>query len=538
MHIDVGEAASVRHGTTVHGETLQCSTCVDERGQCMHHVAVDGPADAPGERVAVNESSAPQVAVRRVELFADRWRFVRFGGLAVYGIAYALWFRSHGIIIDRISVIISVTLLLVVAHLGRPWYRWRRVALDLTLYSLMWLAYEETRGAADRLGMPIQVESVRNIDRAMFFGADPPVWLQQRFYSADVVRWYDVVASVVYYTHFVVPVAVIVVLWIADRRGWIRLMCRFATILAIACISFIVLPTAPPWMAAGGDRRLRFDALEPLARPAGRGWRHLGLDAFFHAWETGRDWVNRVAAMPSLHAGFSLMVVLVFWPQLRRRGWRLLALGYPLVMGVALVYLAEHYVIDVLAGWALVLGTFWAWGRIEAGRRGRRANEARRHLGIETSDGPATVVDGPALLAGRRRVFVSDEIVRAAVDAEHALHDASLETLTELIDEFDAGRTWLVTDSVSASLSPDADEAADRAEAVAAVWRMVDRVPVARRHRAETPGERAQRVMGNEVVREIAGFGDPRPYPTVGGDEPAGRPTGDPVGHDMTEEMV
>ena len=38
----------------------------------------------------------------------------------------------------------------------------------------------------------------------------------------------------------------------------------------------------------------------------------------------------------------------------------LLAL-YPVTMGVALVYLAEHYVIDVLAGWAVVAGVCWFW---------------------------------------------------------------------------------------------------------------------------------------------------------------------------------
>ncbi len=443
----------------------------------------------------------------------NRWQLVRFGALAAYGIAYALWFRHHGIIIDRISVLVSVTLLLVLAHLGRPWYRWWRLALDLTLYSLMWLAYEETRGAADRLGMPIQVESVRNIDRVLFLGVDPPVWLQQRFYSPDVVRWYDVVASVVYYTHFVVPVAVVVLLWIADRRGWIRLMCRFATILAVACISFIVLPTAPPWMAAGGDRQLRFDALEPLARPAGRGWRHLGLDAFFHAWETGRDWVNRVAAMPSLHAGFSLMVVLVFWPQLRRPSWRALALVYPLVMGVALVYLAEHYVIDIVAGWALVVASFWLWDRIEGRRRDRRADRARRALGVDRPSAPA---DEPALLTGRRRVFVPDTAVAAAVDRDHPQHAAAVEALADLVEEFAAGRAWLVTDALTvADVDPVDGDTAD-------LWAAVDRIPVPRRRRADPPAERARRAMADEGVREIVSLDvatRPRRDATAAGDD-------------------
>ncbi|HWO73850.1 MAG TPA: phosphatase PAP2 family protein, partial [Dehalococcoidia bacterium] len=50
------------------------------------------------------------------------------------------------------------------------------------------------------------------------------------------------------------------------------------------------------------------------------------------------------------------------------------AVAYPLAMGFAIVYMGEHYVIDVLAGWAYGAGAFWAvwilpewWGRRRAG---------------------------------------------------------------------------------------------------------------------------------------------------------------------------
>jgi membrane-associated phospholipid phosphatase len=34
-------------------------------------------------------------------------------------------------------------------------------------------------------------------------------------------------------------------------------------------------------------------------------------------------------------------------------------------MALSLMYFAEHYLIDILAGWALVAGSFWFWGRWE-----------------------------------------------------------------------------------------------------------------------------------------------------------------------------
>jgi len=301
--------------------------------------------------------------------------------LGAYGIAYLAWFFEYGVIIDRVSVSLSVALFLVIGHIGKPWRDWLFLPAGLLLYATMWFAYDETRGAADRIGLPLQVESVRNIDRFLFLGADPTVWLQRNFHR-DNVGTQDVIASIVYFSHFIVPVAAIALLWINNRAQWARFMRRFATVLAIGCVMFVLLPTAPPWMAAGGDRRIRLDALPPLERSAGRGWSYLGFDGFVHVWIDGRDWSNPVAAMPSLHAGFSLFIVMFFWPMVQRRSLRVAMAMYPIIMGWALVYLAEHYVIDVLAGWAVVVFSFWIWAKIE--RRWDRRRNNRNHIATET----------------------------------------------------------------------------------------------------------------------------------------------------------
>jgi predicted tellurium resistance membrane protein TerC len=90
--------------------------------------------------------------------------------MAIYGVVYIWWFRSRGLILDRISVGISVGIFLSCAFVGKPWRRWGILGVDAVLYATMWFCYEMTRGAADRLGFPYQVESVRNIDRVLFFG--------------------------------------------------------------------------------------------------------------------------------------------------------------------------------------------------------------------------------------------------------------------------------------------------------------------------------------------------------------------------------
>ena len=75
----------------------------------------------------------------------------------------------------------------------------------------MWFCYEESRGWADRAGFPLQVQAPRNVDRFLFFGTDPNVWMQRHFYNANVIRWYDKVASATYFTHFIFPVIALAV---------------------------------------------------------------------------------------------------------------------------------------------------------------------------------------------------------------------------------------------------------------------------------------------------------------------------------------
>jgi membrane-associated phospholipid phosphatase len=76
---------------------------------------------------------------------------------------------------------------------------------------------------------------------------------------------------------------------------------------------------------------------------------------------------NKAAAMPSLHAGIAFLVV--FYAIWRLRSpLRWLLLLYPVAMSTALVYFAEHYVIDAIAG-ALVAGAVMVGCKVWEDRR-------------------------------------------------------------------------------------------------------------------------------------------------------------------------
>jgi membrane-associated phospholipid phosphatase len=53
------------------------------------------------------------------------------------------------------------------------------------------------------------------------------------------------------------------------------------------------------------------------------------------------------------------------WTRVHRK-WRPLLVAYPLIMAFTLVYSAEHYVVDILLGWALAAVVVMMLQRYEA----------------------------------------------------------------------------------------------------------------------------------------------------------------------------
>ena len=117
----------------------------------------------------------------------------------------------------------------------------------------------------------------------------------------------------------------------------------------------------------------------PTTRAIGIIWSHIPIGNFDTLYEKGAAYSNQVAAVPSLHGGYTLLVALILWPLVPRWGRVLLAL-YPIAMTYALVYTAEHYVVDILLGWLYTVIAFfavnWLFDRLAERREEREAAEA------------------------------------------------------------------------------------------------------------------------------------------------------------------
>ena len=127
-------------------------------------------------------------------------------------------------------------------------------------------------------------------------------------------------------------------------------------------------PTAPPWYAASAAVK-DGDGEPGSAAHDGRVRRAFWRDGWGSLYSVFGG--NPLAAMPSLHFATSVMAALLLAEVGAVAG--ALAFAYAAVLGFALVYLGEHYVVDLLAGAALDRSGTAAGAARRAGDRTRGA---------------------------------------------------------------------------------------------------------------------------------------------------------------------
>jgi hypothetical protein len=221
-------------------------------------------------------------------------------------------------------------------------YGWWELAVVAALY----LGYSATRlVASDDVGSA--VERARTILRWQeLTGFAWEGRLNDLFVRYD---WLGVAASYQYASaHYVVTALTLLALFRYGRPRYLAARRALVGATAFALALYVALPVAPPRLSGLGH-------VDVLALNSAAGW--WGGDA--SAPRGLGDLTNELAAMPSMHAGWSLWVALVVWAATGNRLWRLLALAHVVVTGAVVVGTGNHWVYDVLAGWLIVAAAWW-----------------------------------------------------------------------------------------------------------------------------------------------------------------------------------
>jgi membrane-associated phospholipid phosphatase len=245
--------------------------------------------------------------------------------------AIMIWRRI--VITPDYLFLIMVPLALLAGRLARFLREW------VPFVALM-LGWEAMRGLAPTLGASVHTGGL-DAEKILFAGYVPTVLLQQWVAAIHLRGFMDPATTIIYFGHFAVTLGVAMLLWLWDRPRFLQYSTALLGMSFAAFLIFVTVPTAPPWWAADHGLFQGMHRIFAVTLPS-------RLSPYYRSLNP-----NPVAAIPSLHAAFPFLTYLI----LRRR--------YPLAAGLALawcllvfwsvVYLGEHYVVDILAGAVLAI---------------------------------------------------------------------------------------------------------------------------------------------------------------------------------------
>jgi hypothetical protein len=294
-----------------------------------------------------------------------------------YGLLLAVKALLAGSLPNVLQLLIALFGVALIANLGRLFLR------DWTLVLAGVAAYMLGSRYTQSLDMPIHYTPQIEVERVLGLGSVPTEWLQAHLYRGKTGAL-EVFALVMYASHFFAVLALGFYIWIRRMsQAFKELMFGLVCASLLADIVFVLYPTAPPWMATEHGLLHVHHVLKTTLLDL-----HLnGMAAFIgdsHRY-------NVVAALPSMHAAFPV-VALVVAVRYGLPRW-LIALQAAQLAGVwfAIVYLGDHYVVDAVAGAGFAIAGVYAAHRLLFGRE--RAAPA---LGGATVPEPLLLRDGAA----------------------------------------------------------------------------------------------------------------------------------------------
>jgi membrane-associated phospholipid phosphatase len=221
-------------------------------------------------------------------------------------------------------------------------------------FVLLLVAYEAMRDLASALGLP--AHNLAPLDRTLFDGYQPTLVLQSEVGNLADVDLLEDLGSLVYATHFLLPIAVGAWLWTRDQAAFRAFGLTLVALCALAFATYVIAPTSPPWLAQPASvRHLIEETIQRSGVPSSLVWLYAHHD------------YNLYAAFPSLHAGFPVLAAVAAWRQNRKVSVALWT--WAAVVWVVVVYLGEHYVTDVIGGVAYALIAIVIVRTLRAARR-------------------------------------------------------------------------------------------------------------------------------------------------------------------------
>jgi hypothetical protein len=261
--------------------------------------------------------------------------------------------------------------------IARGGFLGRRGVREIILIGVLYVFYCITRTFADGDLGPAQDRAgdLLTLERVLHLDWEHAI---NNWFAAHA--WIGVPADYWYAAaHYLVTLSVLV--WLFRKGPQHYAPARWALVvsclLGLAC--YLLLPTAPPRLTSGYQDLMGLHSADgwwssDASAPKGMG----GL-------------TNSLAAFPSLHAGWALWVALVVRRTTRNYWARGLAWLHMVITAVVVIGTGNHWILDLAAGWALVIVAMWLvdpWFADSRQRMTARRLELNRRLAAAPTPQP------------------------------------------------------------------------------------------------------------------------------------------------------
>ena len=235
---------------------------------------------------------------------------------------------------------------------------------ELGFLTLLYAAYAVSRVFANDALAPARERALRILSLEDTLLLDLERTVVSWFVDHDGVG----LLAAYYYASAHYVVTAIALFWLYRRRASTYARARQTLVgsTLVALAAYLLMPTAPPRLVGYPDL---------MAVHADGGWWGEAASA-----PQGLGWMtNQLAAFPSMHAGWALWVALAVTAATASRGLRAAAWAHAVITFVVVVGTGNHWLLDVVAGWAVV---FLVW-RTVAPTGGEQSDFPRRGRDLE-----------------------------------------------------------------------------------------------------------------------------------------------------------
>ena len=250
------------------------------------------------------------------------------------------------------TIILTFWLIAILLKRGKEFIK------DWFIFIILFWVYETLRGWADNIAKilhrPLIITQTIQADKFLFYwltkGQNLNFWLQQQLPPQTTNHIFLIFLFFFYTMFFWFWAGTGFLLWLNNKKLFKEYMKKLLTLSFLSVTIYTLFPTAPPWYASMKGFLPHLDRIM---------WSNVfpksGI-SYIHFWDQ-----NYFAALPSLHFSWPLLasIFLIKYAKTLKENKLAKYLLYstimvPLIILFAIVYGAEHYVIDAIAGLFLI----------------------------------------------------------------------------------------------------------------------------------------------------------------------------------------